>query len=127
MERLKAEGKYMTAKQKEAKRRAEQMLEAMKAQGEENKIEPWNGVLKWLYNSDIWQGPEQHCCEDAYKISGQSYYSKPVWVYPSVLRFPLFCRHCFAPSRGNWQAKEEGCVWQQEEKEASGWVCILDI
>ena len=32
-ERLKAEGKYLTAKQKENKRRAMQMLEAMKARG----------------------------------------------------------------------------------------------
>jgi len=35
MERLKAEGKFLTPKQKEAQRRAQQMLEAMKAQGEE--------------------------------------------------------------------------------------------
>ena len=34
MERLKAEGKLLTAKQKEAQKRAQQMLEAMKAQGE---------------------------------------------------------------------------------------------
>ena len=34
-DRLKAEGKFMTAKQKEAQRRAKQMLDAMKAQGRE--------------------------------------------------------------------------------------------
>lgn len=34
MERLKAEGKFLTAKQKQDKKRAMQMLEVMKAQGE---------------------------------------------------------------------------------------------
>ena len=33
IEKLKQEGKYLTAKQKEAQRRAQQMLEAMRAQG----------------------------------------------------------------------------------------------
>ncbi len=33
IEKLKQEGKYLTAKQREAQRRAQQMLEAMRAQG----------------------------------------------------------------------------------------------
>ncbi len=38
IERMKQEGKYMTAKQKEAQRRAQQMLEAMRAQGNDHRL-----------------------------------------------------------------------------------------